>query len=168
MARRLSLPVADKLLESLGPPTLAAMRTKLGGRSEAPAAGSIAPGTFVAVGEPSSLAIAARVGVVLAVGPVDADVYLTRGMVKRTLAALLVVHEGAVPSELAEIRPAIESFAKLEDGQRVWFERDGVIAEGTLLERCRYGALVGDADGKVLGVGFRKVFDKPPPAPGAN
>lgn len=144
------------------------MRAKLGGHVDGEPPSHLAPGTFVAVGESAALAAASRVGVILSVGALDADVYLTRGMVKRTLNALVVPHDGAVPDELAALRPAIETFARLVEGQPVWIDRDGAIVPATLLEKCRYGALVGDADGKILGVGFRKVFDKPPPAAGAN
>lgn len=181
MARKVSLPVSDRLLDALGPPTLAAMRARLGGRlewGEAPVDGAVRIGAFVAVGEPTGASVASRVGIVLALGGLEADVYLTRGMVKRTLASLLVVHEGDVPAELTEIRPSVEAFARLTEGQRVWFDRGTSaatgdrprprLAEGTLLEKCRYGALVGDLDGKVVGVGFRKLFDSPPVAPNAN
>ena len=94
-------------------------------------------------------------------------------MVKRTVPSLLAPHdparEGEVPQDLAEIRPSVESFARLREGQKVFFERvPGTISEGTLLEKCRYGALVGDLDGKVLGVGFRKLFDSPPPPATSN
>jgi hypothetical protein len=188
MARRVSLPITDKLLESLGPPTLAAMRAKLGGR----VVWTSAPGDALRVGAIVSLlhsppqsagdplpstgevpspdpAATTRLGVVLALSPIDADVYLTRGMVKRTLASLLTLHAGDVPAELAAIRPSIEAFARLEEQQEIWFDRgNGEISEGVLIEKCRYGALVGDRESKVLGVGFRKLFDKPPILPGAN
>ncbi|MFO0613683.1 MAG: hypothetical protein U0414_13900 [Polyangiaceae bacterium] len=174
MARRVSLPVTDKLLDSVGLPTLSAMRSRLGGRmtsdvdvDDALPIGSIV--SFAGDAPDSPAAAPTRLGVVLALGPLDADVYLTRGMVKRTLRSLLHLHTGEAPVELAALRPAIEAFARLEEHQRVWFDRgDGHICEGTLLEKCRYGALVGDDEGKVLGVGFRKLYASPPVPTGAN
>lgn len=178
MARKVSLPVTDSLLDAIGPPTLAAMRTKLGGRAESAEEPGIAVGAIVALQPPDTAPLPAgaasmRLGIVLSVGPLDVDVYLTRGMVKRTLASLLTLHdprkEGEVPPDLEAIRPSVEAFARLREGQRVFFERSpGTISEGTLLEKCRYGALVGDPDGKVLGVGFRKLFDTAPPQTSAN
>lgn len=184
MARKVSLPVTDNLLDAVGKPTLTAMRAKLGGRAEdaGTGAGGLSVGSIVALlptdGAPLPTSATPtregmRVGIVLSLGALDVDVYLTRGMVKRTLPSLLVPHdpesEGEVPKDLAELRPSVESFARLREGQKVFFERTpGAISEGTLLEKCRYGALVGDADGRVLGVGFRKLFDSVPTAPNAN
>ena len=48
--------------------------------------------------------------------------------------------------------------ASLRTGQRITFQRrDGSVGEGTLVEKCRYGSLVGLEDGRVLAVSFRKL-----------
>jgi len=61
-------------------------------------------------------------------------------------------------SLLAEVR----LFATLKEGQRVRFaEKDGSAGElsvGMLVEKCRYGALVAKDDGRILAVGFRRLW----------
>lgn len=48
----------------------------------------------------------------------------------------------------------IRAFARIEVGARVVYRDRGRVAEGTFVERCRYGALVATASGSIVAVGF--------------
>lgn len=53
----------------------------------------------------------------------------------------------------------LRRFAMLRERQRVRFvTARGVSLEGTLIEKCRFGALVAREDGVVVAVGFRSLF----------
>jgi hypothetical protein len=46
-------------------------------------------------------------------------------------------------------------------------DADGNPSEGTLFEKCRYGALIARDDRQIMAVGFRKLYPlSPRPAPG--
>jgi hypothetical protein len=53
----------------------------------------------------------------------------------------------------------VRLFASLSEGDRVRFaSAASAAAEGLLIEKCRYGALVLDDEEKVLAVGFRRLW----------
>jgi hypothetical protein len=88
-----------------------------------------------------------------------ADVYIDRGIVKRTSLSLVGRHDGPSSSDLALVAQSVLVFARLVEGQRVEIERaPGDVVKGTLVEKCRYGAIVELDDHALLGVGFRKVW----------
>ena len=60
--------------------------------------------------------------------------------------------------ELLAVSRDARSFAALSEGERVQYQHEGGIGEGTLVEKCRFGALIQRADGAVIGAGFRRVW----------
>ena len=145
MARRLFLPLATPASPSRLP-TVDAVRKRLGGRA------STEPGA----GEVVSLRDT-RAGVVLFVRGEQLDVWLEGDVVHRVRRADTgPTGEGAARDLLAVARDA-RAFAELREGQRVGFLHEGALAEGALVEKCRFGALVERADGTVVGVGFRRL-----------
>ncbi len=109
--------------------------------------------------EPTEAAAALRLGVLLASSGGVADVYIDRGIVKRTSLSLVGRHDGPSSSDLALVAQSVLVFARLVEGQRVEIERaPGEVVKGTLVEKCRYGAIVELDDHALLGVGFRKVW----------
>jgi hypothetical protein len=49
-------------------------------------------------------------------------------------------------------------FTSLVEGERVRWERGTEVAEGCIVEKCRYGAIIVSRDGRVVAVGFRKLW----------
>ncbi|WP_437768720.1 hypothetical protein WMF27_12010 [Sorangium sp. So ce281] len=179
MTRKLSLPVlhlarADR---ATGPasatPTVDAVRERLGGRA------STEPG----VGELVLLTTAAGKalpGVVLYRGGATVDVWIDttaasstpdearglglasavprRGVVHRARPADLAPLRVAAPESLLAIAADARVFAALSEGQRIRLQDGGDLAEGTLVEKCRFGGLVRRDDGTLLGVGFRRLW----------
>ena len=152
MGRRVSLPLNQSLFDMGGPPTLASMRKRLGGRVATGAALTTADGVVTVGSIVSIVGIAGgegRVGVLLAITDEAVDVYVAEGIVKRTRPDLLEVHRGKVPNELAGASESAAIFGRLNE------------ADAVLVERCRYGALVELPDRLILGVGFRKIWPHP-------
>jgi hypothetical protein len=150
MTRRLTLPLT---LDDRERPTVDAVRRRLGGRaSTEPGAGEL-----VTVRGGRGLE---QIGVVIFVRGDDLDVFLEHNVVRRVrrAEALPAGDAARVPAEIAEIARDARIFAGLGERQRVRYQRDDELGEGTLIEKCRFGALVERADGGVLGVGFRRVF----------
>ncbi len=148
MGRRLFLPLASG--DPAANPTVDVVRRRLGGRaSTEPGAGEI-----VAVTRDEG---AARPGVVLFVHGDDLDVWLEGGVVRRTRRSRVVTTTEA-GDDLLSIAHAARIFAALAEGQRVHYQHDGGVGEGSLVEKCRFGGLVERGDGTVLGVGFRRLW----------
>jgi hypothetical protein len=134
------------------------MRARLGGRQTGQASGSIAPGAIVRVPNAGD---GERVGVLLVDDAGSLDVYLARGVVKRTIAEAVHTFEGDPPTDLTRIAEQARVFASLAEGQPVHVddpEQGGI--EAQLREKCRFGALVETSQGKVLGVGFRRLWPR--------
>jgi hypothetical protein len=73
-----------------------------------------------------------------------------------------------VPTELQRLASDLRIFLALVPDSRVTFLTGaGVLRQGKLIERCRFGGLVALDDGTVLGVGFAR-FLGPSGAPGAS
>jgi hypothetical protein len=159
MERKLSLPlVLDMLAKSDGArPTLEVARKRLGGRAKS---GS-GIGRIVRVGKTHLLPEA--VGVVLFESERACDVWVEAGVVRRTERVRAATFEGPIPDEIERMAVDVRVFAALEEGQSVRYEVSGDVREGTLIEKCRYGALVATPKGRILAVGFRKLW---PIAPG--
>jgi hypothetical protein len=157
MARKVFLPLTQGFADAVeGPPTVDSMRARLGGRVEDAPPAPIIAGTFVSMVTPNGTE---RIGVLLCGDEAISHVYLERGIVKRTQTDLVRVHGGEPPSELAAIARQIRVFASLTEGQEVHVERGpGRTQSGVLREKCRYGALVELPEGKLLGVGFGKLW----------
>lgn len=155
MARKLGLPVAEG--DDDVAPTLAKMRERLGGRmtDDAPP-GALGPGALVSV---STSAGTARVGVLISRSATTADVYLSKGVVKRTRPESVLLHLGEPTEEQARVVTHSRMFATLREGDAVSVEeREGLSSGAVLREKCRYGALVETGDGRLLAVGFRRLW----------
>jgi len=162
--RRVSLPLVGKMMDLLAPPTVDAMRARLGGRAASDQAGhaeGFVPraqiGDVVRTGD----ADPARVGVVLCVDDDAVDVFAA-GKVRRTRGDGVRPWLGPVEPLLARIAEQARAFGGLVEGDWVQFSRTDeagapVVEVGMLLERCRWGALVQRADSVVLGVGFQRL-----------
>ena len=92
----------------------------------------------------------------------EVHVFSNAGWVRRTTQAALtrVPEPGAALSAVAD---DVRVFATLEEGHRVRFQDLAGMAQGTLVEKCRYGAVVRRDDQTVMGVGFRRVWPLPDP-----
>jgi hypothetical protein len=96
-------------------------------------------------------------GVVLFGQGDEVHVFSNAGWVRRTTAdALTQVDEPA--EDLNAVANDVRVFAALEEGHRVRFQDLGGMAQGTLIEKCRYGAVVRRDDETVMGVGFRRIW----------
>jgi hypothetical protein len=155
VSRKISLPLHGKLLDLVAPPTIDVVRARLGGRASAGAP----IGEVVRIGD----AVPPRAGVVLSRENDVVDVLVEQGTVRRTRGSDVRPWLQEIPDELREIARDVRVFGELREGQAVRFAAEGAVAEpGTLLEKCRWGALVQRADGVVVGVGFRRVVPAPP------
>jgi len=137
MPRRVSLPVRrDPSL------TLERARQRLGGR----AASHGRAGEVVRVGD--------VVGVILCSDAKGCDVWIGDDKTKRVRAAD-AEPLGATPNaEIAAVAADALAFARLEEGADVSFDHG---ATGRLVEKCRFGALVAEPDGRIFAVGFRRI-----------
>lgn len=151
MSDKPNLPVLPGLLGLLnsGPPTLDEARKNLGGAWE----GGPDVGRTVSVAG----AHGARIGVVVHSSPTHRDVWIGGGRLQRVPVAR--VELGADDANLADVAADARIFGALQVGQRVAYEaRDGTVGEGTLVEKLRFGGLVGlEDEGRVLAVSFRKL-----------
>lgn len=148
MARRLTLPLTERLVSSLGTPTVDAIRKRLGGRSSTePTAGRLV-----------RIVATDRVGVVLHEREGILDVYTEKGFVRRTpIGEVAPAHAPA--GDLGGVATDARVFATLAEGQRVRYQTsESAMAEGKLVEKCRYGGLVERDDGAIVGVGFRRLW----------
>lgn len=140
------------LTAALSRPTVSAMRERLGGR----ASSSDDAGRLVQL----QLGPEALVrGVVIFAEGDEAHVLAEGGVVRRAKRDALASVIEPVHEELAALAADVRVFAKLEEGDAVrYVDSKGVLGEGLLVEKCRYGALVARPDNVVMGVGFRKLW----------
>lgn len=96
-------------------------------------------------------------GVVLFGDGDELHVFSNAGWVRRTTSDALTSVEQPAP-ELDAIANDVRVFAALEEGHRVRFQDLSGMAQGTVLEKCRYGAVVRRDDQRVMGVGFRRIW----------
>jgi hypothetical protein len=144
MARRLFLPLTTP--GSSSPPTVDAGRKRLGGRASTEAGA----GELVLLRDQRS-------GVVLFVRGDQLDVWTDGDVVRRVRRGDVRPFDGAVPPELLAVAEDARTFAALREGERVGFQHEAGPGEGTLIEKCRFGALLERDDGTVLAVGFRRL-----------
>jgi hypothetical protein len=147
----LALPLFGDLLEKPAKaPTLANARKRLGGKANR----STQTGAVVRLIDEAKGA--GSVGIVLHADEGELDVLLGAQLLRKTkLELTLPADPHAVDAVLlADVRV----FAALEEGDRVRFSDASGAAEGVLVEKCRYGALVAKDDGTILAVGFRKLW----------
>ena len=152
MSRRVSLPVNNPSAKRPRS-TIEAVRARLGGRAR----------TDLQAGRVVCFLDTGATGVVLFGHGDEVHVFSNAGWVRRTTTdALTQVDEPA--ADLHEVANDVRVFAALEEGHRVRFQDLAGIAQGTLIEKCRYGALVVREDGAVVAVGFRKLWPAAGPA----
>lgn len=153
MANKRDLPVFGGVLGSLGagPPSLDDARAKLGG----PWIGGPDIGRVVRI--PAS--IGHRVGVVIHATETHRDVWIGAGRVQHVSGASVEEAEEAEGDETFDAVVAdARMHAELTVEQPVVFQhRDGRTEEGVLVEKLRFGSLVGTEDGRVLAVSFRRL-----------
>jgi hypothetical protein len=146
VARKISLPVA-------GPPRptpVDAARAKLGGRERSdPGAGDLVAFTDDAA--------QSRLGVTLFVRGDTLFVWTPAGFVRELPRAATQAVDAAIPAELTSIAESARAFAALNEGDRVQYRDATGVGEGTLAEKCRFGALVARDDGSVVAIGFARV-----------
>ncbi|NUP05585.1 MAG: hypothetical protein HOW73_05945 [Polyangiaceae bacterium] len=160
MTRKVFLSRGHSVADTVLPPTVDSMRQRLGGRVGA-GSGAFRIGAVVEVPTASG---GARTGIVLASTTSSVDVFLERGIVKRTEPGNVKLQLGGTPSALARVAEQANVFATLFEGQAVHVERgEGSSTRGTLREKCRYGALVEIDGGTMLGVGFQRLWPAPAP-----
>ncbi|WP_437592578.1 hypothetical protein [Sorangium sp. So ce1000] len=81
-----------------------------------------------------------------------------QGLVHRARPVDLAPLRAAAPESLVAVAADARVFAALSEGQRIRFQDGGDLAEGALVEKCRFGGLVQRDDGTLLGVGFRRLW----------
>ena len=152
MPRKLWLPVTRASNEDESAPTVDAVRRRLGGRASSEGrAGELVALSDAADGE--------HLGVVLFARDDELAVWVGEGLVRKTRRALTRTATCATPPALAKIADDARVFGSLAEGQRVTFEASpGELTQGTLVEKCRFGALVKLESGTLVGVGFRRIW----------
>jgi hypothetical protein len=96
--------------------------------------------------------------VVLWASPTHADVWFDDGIARRVRSAVVTGYSGPLPSCLGVIVAEVRVFASLAEGDRVRWERSGQLVSGCIVEKCRYGAIVLTGDGRLVAVGFRRLW----------
>ncbi|MFO0648753.1 MAG: hypothetical protein U0326_21100 [Polyangiales bacterium] len=138
-----------------GPLHLERARQRLGGE----ALSNLGAGRFVELrleGKPPSL------GVVLHQTDREVDVWLGATVVRRTRVEVVVAVDATtreISDEMLKASADARVFGAIERGRRVLYDAGGgAVAEGHVVERCRYGALVARPDGAMLAIGFRRLW----------
>jgi hypothetical protein len=160
--RRFVLPVVEQALDEARravreSPTVDAARERLGGRARA--GGPV--GDVVAL----ETLFGTEVGVVLFRDGESVDVWTGGGRVRRVAEDAIEVRDASSPvdEDLRVLSDGVRVFATLDEGERVRFEvRPGELDEALLVEKCRFGGLVVTDAGKVMAVGFQKLWPKTP------
>jgi len=157
VARKLSLPMIPGAPKEDASPTIERMRQRLGGRLplDAPV-GALPPGALVSL---TTAKGGERIGILLGDDGRAVDVYLERGVVKRTRVDSVTLHVGEPTDEQALVSTHARLFAALREGERVVVEEpEGRSTTGRIREKCRFGALVEAEGGRNLAVGFRRLW----------
>jgi hypothetical protein len=139
-------------------PSLEDARNRLGGRTlgERPGPLGVGPGAVVSVLANDASRHAA---VVVFANANEVHVLIDGTRLRRVPPGAIEPKDGATPDSLAGIAADAQVFARLAEGQPVRYADDkGGLLDGTLLEKCRYGALIVRGDGAVVAVGFRKLW----------
>jgi len=133
-------------------PKIDEARAALGGRAKS----SALAGALVHV---NTAARAQQLGAVVFADETSVDVWVGDGRIRRVRSADVSIASDVGVHPLAAVAADVRIFATLFEGARVRFlSPAGVTLEGTLTEKCRYGALVLGLDGKLLAVSFRRLF----------
>jgi hypothetical protein len=148
MGRKLALPL---LSPGSVLPTVDSLRKRLGGRAMSePGAGE-----GVTVVTESGLR---TMGVVLFVRGDDLEIWVDHNLVRTTQRASTAPLEAPLPRDLAAVAADARAFASLVEGQRINYLEEDRVGEGVILEKCRFGAVIERNDGKLVGLGFRRLW----------
>lgn len=131
-----------------------AARKRLGGRA------STAPGAGDLVEVKTKLGLT-KPGVILFIQDDEVDIWIADDTVLRTTRdrTTPLPPQGVVPRDIATVASDARVFGSLGEGQRVrYLHALDDLADATLVEKCRYGALLLRDDGTLVGVGFRRVW----------
>jgi hypothetical protein len=167
MVRKLSLPLfnLDRGLNvaPAGPkPTVDEVRRRLGGRASTDgSAGELVQ--LIATGGRE------LPGVVLFGSGEDVDVWVEQpgsavavalgaGVVRRARRPDVAPLQAPPSKDLTSVASDARVFGALREGQRIRYQAEDGLDEGTLVEKCRFGALVQRDDGAIVGVGFRRIW----------
>jgi hypothetical protein len=134
-------------------PSIEAARRRLGGLATGPS--HRAPGSLVRVR--LHAAPWAR-GILLWATERHCDVWFEDGVARRARFHAVTPYAGATPEGLLRVAGEMRLFTSLAEGQRVRWERASEVAEGCIVEKCRYGAIIVSREGRVVAVGFRKLW----------
>jgi hypothetical protein len=104
--------------------------------------------------------VAPHEGVVLHADATTVDVMVSAGVVRRVARARAVVLDDVELSPLRRrMADDVRRFAAMPAARRARFTTEtGAEAEGLLIEKCRYGALVALDDGRVVALGFSRMI----------
>jgi hypothetical protein len=128
-------------------------RRRLGGRgSSEPGAGLLVEVVRQSRSDP---------GVVLFVSGNELDVWMGQGRVERIPRDRVRPLVAPAHQDLVAIAGDVHVFVHLLEGGRVRYLDQGRMSLGTLVEKCRYGALVLRDDQQIMAIGFRKLFPVP-------
>lgn len=134
------------------PPTLDAMRSRLGGRS--------APGALREAGQIVGVVdqVDTRAAVVLGADETSVEAWLSDTEVRRVPRASLVPFPGEPDADVVRRSGEALVFARLAEGDAVRFlTPNGAADRGRLREKCRFGAIVEREDGALVAVGLAAV-----------
>jgi hypothetical protein len=148
MSRKFALPV---LLPTAPTPSVDNVRKRLGGRAST----EVGAGEIVAFTTDGGIH---QTGVVVFIRGDELDVYVSENLVRRIRRSGARSTDAALHSSFARIAESARTFERLVEGQRVCFHSGEHTHEGTLVEKCRFGALVERSDGKIVGLGFQRIW----------
>lgn len=132
-------------------PTIDAVRARLGGR----AATESGAGELVSVDAGGGLS---HTGIVIFTRGDEVDVWTGEGVVRRARWTVVRRLDEPTPDDFAQVAADAAVFGGLTEGQRVRYRHDTGTDEGTLVEKCKFGALVERDDRTVVGVSFRRLW----------
>jgi hypothetical protein len=132
---------------------LESARMRLGGRADTPSLA--APGTLVEAIMSDGVR---RAGVLLWSSREHCEAWFDDGLARRVNAGAASPRTGPVPETLVRVAAEIRVFVMLAEGERVRWSRSGEVVEGCIAEKCRYGAIVVTPAGRLIAVGFRKLW----------
>jgi len=134
------------------PPTVDATRRRLGGRATTEGGAGELVRVVTSVGVEKD-------AVVLFVHGNELDVWIGEDTVLRTQRSRTSPGHVASSPALRAVAADARVFGSLHEGQRVRYQHgDGSYEEGSLVEKCRFGALVLRDDATIVGVGFRRIW----------
>lgn len=128
------------------------VRQRLGGRGQSLAG----VGEIVQLRRPDGTV---RTGVILFATDDHFDVWIGAGQVLRVRRSEIEPADTNPPRDFVLVASDARVFSTLNEGESVHFNVSATRHdEGTLAEKCRYGAIVKRGDGTLVGVGFQKLW----------